>query len=353
VPADRAARRTQPGHILALGALLAAALGVLVPACKGKVEKASVSFHAMGGIPIHVRGWDVEEQRFAEWVEAYRLEVQRLEAAMSVWRENSTISKANRAAGQALELDGHTAAVVAAALRWAHETGGAFDPTVGPLVALWKEAEKSGTAPSPAALDRVLQRIGPHRVRLSQKDGRWLLRLAPGTALDLGGLAKGYFADVGVRWLRAQGVARAVVELGGDLAAYDDRPRPQPFRVGVRHPFRKDALLGTLRVDAGGVVTSGDYERGVTIGGKRYNHIIDPRTGRPAEGVHAVTLLAPDGMTADALATGVLVLGPEAGLALVERIEGVEALLVVADPDAPDGWRVVMSAGLVDRFTRE
>lgn len=333
---------------------VAFALGIalLSTGCKGRVEKATHTFQAMGGIPVHVTGWDVEEDRFAELVEAYRLEVQRLEAAMSTWRENSTISRANRAAGQPVPLDGHTAAVVAAALRWAKESDGAFDPTVGPLVTLWQDAEKAGAPPNAAALDRALQRVGPQRVRLTKGDEGWVLRLEPGTALDLGGIAKGYFADVGVRWLRANGVPRAVVELGGDLVAYDDRERPQPFRIGVRHPFRPDGLLGTLQVDGGGVVTSGDYERGVTIAGRRYSHIIDPRTGRPTEKVHAVTLVGPDGMTADALATGVLVLGPEAGLALVERIPGVEALIVVSDPDAPDGWRIVSSAGIADRFER-
>jgi len=340
----------------AAATLLAAALAVhalIAAGCKAeRVERATRTFTAMGGVPIHVTGWDVEEERFAALVEAYRKEVERLESAMSVFREDSAIAKANRAGGVPVPVDGHTAAVVAAGLRWAEATGGAFDPTVGALVALWKDAERAGAPPTAAAIDRTLQRIGARRVQLGQKDGRWVLRLEPGTMLDLGGIAQGYFADVGVRWLRANGVPRAVVEVSGDVATYDDRPRPQPFRLGVRHPFDEDGLLGTLTVDGGGVVTSGDYERGLTIAGRRYNHIIDPRSGRPAEGVHSVTILAPDATTADALATGVLVLGAEAGLALVDRIPGVEALLVVADDEAPDGWRVVTSEGVGERFQR-
>ena len=355
----------RPRRRPALVALLVAALAlaVLAGACKGRVEKATVTFQAMGGVPIHVTGWDVEEERFGELVEAYRLEVQRLEAAMSNWQENSTVSKANHANGNPVPLDGHTAAVVAASLRWAKETDGAFDPTVGPLVGLWKEAAKERKLPGAAALDRARQRVGVERVHLErathEKGGdAWSLRLEPGTEIDLGGIAKGYFADVGVRWLRQNGVQRAVVELGGDLVAYDDREPPQPFRIGVRDPFYKmrefpgDGILGVLRVDGGSVVTSGDYERGADIDGHRYNHIVDPRTGTPAEGVHSVTLVAPDGTSADALATGVLVLGPVAGMALVERLPGVEAILVVDDKHAPNGWRILSSSGIGDRFER-
>ena len=339
--------------------ILAAALllSALASGCASKKERLTLEFHAMGGVPIHVTAWDVTEADFQELVEAYRLEVQRLESLMSTHRASSVLSQANRAkGGAAVHLDEHTAAVVADALRHARLTDGAFDPTVGPLIQLWKEAAKAGRPPGPGALARARQRVGHARVRLTQPpSGQRTLHLEPGTALDLGGIAKGYFADVGARWLRKNGVQRALVELGGDLMAFDDRPDSvrQPFRVGVRHPFTKGELLGVLQLDGGAVVTSGDYERGFTIGDRRYNHILDPRTGQPAEGVHAVTLTAPDAMAADALATGVLVLGETAGLALVERLPGVEALFVVDDPHAPGGWRIVPSSGIGKRFRRK
>ena len=352
--AERPAREAGAGRaaLLVLCALaLAGGIG-----CADKVARMTLEFQAMGGVPIHVTAWDVGESHFKELVEAYRLEVQRLESLMSTYRENSLLSLANRANGSAVHLDEHTATVLAEALRLARLTGGAFDPTVGPLVQLWKEAGETGRPPGPAELARALQRVGYVRARLSRPGpGQRTLHLEPGTALDLGGVAKGYFADVGVRWLRQNGLRRAIVELGGDLVAFDDRPAEggrERFRIGVRHPFVKGDFLGVLHVDGGAIVTSGDYERGFEIAGRRYNHIIDPRSGQPSTGVHSVTLTAARGVQADALATGVLVLGEEAGLALVERTPGVEAILVIDDAQAPGGWRVVTSSGIGDRFER-
>ena len=138
-------------------------------------------------------------------------------------------------------------------------------------------------------------------------------------------------SDVGVELMRAHGHRRGLVELGGDLRAFDDRSTPQPFVIGVRDPDRPGTLAGTLRIDGGAVVTSGDYERGYTIAGRRYSHVVDPRTGRPSETVRSVTLVAPTGVRADALATAVLVMGERDGSAFVDRTAGVEAILVVVD----------------------
>ena len=306
----------------------------------------------MGGIPVHVTGWSVDERAFEDLVGRYRREVLRLEAQMSVYRANSLLSRANEAHGEPVLFDPDTAAVVAEALALAKETHGAFDPTVRPFIALWKQAEESGRVPDHGDLARVGQQVGAGRVHLSppNADGSRELRIEPGTALDVGGIAKGYFADVGLALLREAGVKRALVEIGGDLSAYDDRERPEPFRIGVRHPFSRSDLLGVLTFDRGSVVTSGDYERGFQIGRKRYNHIIDPRTGRPTESLHSVTLVAPNGARADGLATAIMVLGEQEGLAFVEARPELEAVLVVGDRDAPSGWRTVVSSGLKDRF---
>lgn len=349
--------RSAPGRRDLRGAVAATVLCLLALAgCRATPPEATgpqrFEFFAMGGIPVHVSVWGHSSEAASRGVESYRNEVQRLEALFSTYRANSAITRANRAAGETVRVDPDTARAVSDALRLATESGGAFDPTVGPLVRLWKTAAARGAPPTPTELAGTLTVVGHQRVRLDERDGAAWLTLPAGGALDLGGVAKGFFGDVGARMLRENGVQRGLVELGGDLVAFDDRPRPEPFRVGVRHPRQRGAMLGVLSLPGGAVVTSGDYERSFEIAGKRYNHIFDPRTGEPCEGVLSVTVVAENGARADALATGVLVMGATEGPAFVERSEGVEAIIVVEDAGAPDGFRIHVSAGLKERFER-
>lgn len=308
----------------------------------------------MGGIPVRLRAWDADPQVFGRVVEAYRAEIERQESILSVHRAGSTLSRLNRAGGTPVPVAGDTVRLLRIAAACAAETGGAFDPTVGPLLDAWKEAARTGVEPSAARLAQALAGVGIDRVHVEgdERDGG-AVRLDPPTTLDLGGIAKGWFADLGLARLRDAGVRRGLVELGGDLAVYDDRPRPEPFRIGVRDPDDPGGLLGTLRVERGSVVTSGDYERGYDVGGRHYNHILDPRTGRPVAGLRAVTLWTLDGARADALATAVMVLGEREGWAFVERTAGVEAILVVDDPAAPRGARIRVTPGLRGRFEVE
>ncbi|MBN1772274.1 MAG: FAD:protein FMN transferase [Deltaproteobacteria bacterium] len=335
-------------------ALLALAAGT---ACRrdagtpARAPKLEAGFLAMGGIPIHVRAWDADPVAFAAAVDGFRVELERQESILSVHRAGSTLSRLNGAGGAAVPVAPDTLALLELAAECAAETGGAFDPTVGPLLAAWKEAARSGVEPTAERIAAARASVGMQRVH-ADDDGRsgGTVRLEPPTTLDLGGIAKGWFADLGLARLRAAGLRRGLVELGGDLSAYDDRPQPEPFRVGVRDPSRTDGFLGTLAIDGGSVVTSGDYERGYDVGGRHFNHIIDPRSGRPASGLRAVTLQAPTGARADALATAVMVLGERDGWAFLARTPDAGAVLVVGDPAAPDGLRIRVTPDLRERF---
>lgn len=329
------------------------AVAVLGGGCRRPaVERAEGEFLAMGGIPIRVIAYDVDPAGFERFVSDYRVEVQRLEALLSVHRMRSVISRLNASAGRPFPLDAEVAGLLRESLALAAETGGAFDPTVGPLAAAWKEAARAGAPPAAEALADARRSVGWALVRVEGAPGGGaVVTLPPGGSLDLGGVAKGWMADVGVRLMRARGMRRGLVEIGGDLSAFDDRPVPASFAVGVRDPSSPGELLGRLRVDGGSAATSGDYERGYDVGGRRYNHIFDPRTGLPvAAGLRSVTLLAPTGARADALATAVMVMGEKEGMAFVERTDEVEALLVIDAPAVPGGRRVVLSAGLRERF---
>src|SRR3990170_1462509 len=148
-----------------------------------------------------------------------------------------------------------------------------------------------------------------------------------GMALNLGGVAKGYIVDMAAGVLKAHGVKSAVVHAGGDMFVFQE-DRTDPFTIGIQHPRKKGELLGEAHVYNGAVPTSGDYERYFEKDGVRYHHILDPKTGFPAKGTQSVTIIAEDPTSADALSTAVFVMGPEKGMELIERLEGVEGVFV-------------------------
>lgn len=357
---DRPCRaRRRPPHLAGPLLLLALALPAAA-ACRReaaappRAPRLEAELLAMGGIPIHLRAWDADPAAFAAAVEGFRAEIERQESILSKHRAESTLSRLHRAAGAPVPVEGDTLRLLELAAEYAAETGGTFDPTVGPVLDVWQAAARAGVEPDAAELAAARAGVGMHRVHTTGDQlAGGTVRLDPPTTLDLGAIAKGWFADLGLARLRAAGVRRGLVELGGDLSAYDDRPQPEPFRIGVRDPDRPNGLLGVLRFDGGSVVTSGDYERGYDVGDRHYNHIVDPRTGRPVAGLRAVTLQAPTGARADALATAVMVLGERDGWAFVTRTPDVEALLVVDDPAAPGGLRLRATPGLRERFTAE
>jgi thiamine biosynthesis lipoprotein len=166
----------------------------------------------------------------------------------------------------------------------------------------------------------------------------------PGQAVDLGGIAKGFAGDALMGVFRRHGVRSAFVNFGGGVSVLGARPDGAPWRVGVRHP-REEGLIGALQVTECAVVTSGDYERCFFAGGRRYHHLIDPRTGYPADsGLISVTVVADSGITADALSTAAFIAGPDAGLRLIGRVKGAGAVLI-------DGrMRAFVTRNLAERF---
>ena len=207
--------------------------------------------------------------------------------------------------------------VLAAARGFSEASGGAFDATVGPVVKLWRRARRVRELPDPAELAAAHARVGWAAVRVDGAAGTVTFD-RPGIRLDLGGIAKGYCADLALGVLREHGIRRALVDAGGDLVAGD----PPPGRAGWRIDLPDGA--GTLSLANAAVATSGDAYKFTEIDGVRYSHIVDPRTGLGLTDRSTVTVLAPDGTTADALASAASVLRPDAGLALLERTAGAE-----------------------------
>lgn len=265
-----------------------------------------------------------------------------VEAEMSRWIDGSPLARLNRApAGQRVPLPPATLAVLRASAEAYTATDGAFAVTSGPLIDLWRAAGEQQRTPRAEAIaaaraassfsDLVL---GPDGVTKRRAELRF----------DLGGIAKGYAIDRASERMIAAGAAGGLVDVGGDLRVFGAPAQGDRWEVQVRNPFGGDTIT-TLRVGPSAVCTSGNYFRFVEIEGRRYGHIIDPRTGYPTAGVHSATVVAPDAMRADLWATALAVLG-EAGLDLLPADH--EALLVLGDPRAP---RAVATRGMVPQIS--
>lgn len=268
-----------------------------------------------------------DRESFDAAAEAGFREISRLERLLSSYDPESDVSRVNAAAGEGpVEVSPEVAEVVSTALEISRLTGGAFDPTVGSLAGAWGWSGEKGVVPAPEELEPLLARVDYRKVELDP--GASTVALAEeGMALNLGGVAKGYIVGRAIEALKEKGVTRGIVKAGGDMTVFDTAGGG-PFIIGIRHPREGDALMGTVSVATGAVTTSGDYERFFMKDGVRYHHILDPSTGYPAEGTRSVTIVSEDPAWADALSTGVFVMGPREGMELVEGLDGVEAVIV-------------------------
>ncbi|MFZ5480548.1 MAG: FAD:protein FMN transferase [Myxococcota bacterium] len=250
----------------------------------------------------------------------------RVEQVANEWREDSPLAAVNRAAGRAaVPIPPELHALLTRSLEAARATGGAFDPTWAALWGLWRWDVPR--VPAPADVAARVAHVGHAKLELG--DGS--ARLAEeGAALGLGGIAKGWALDRAAEALRARGREDFLLSAGGQVYAAGDR-EGRPWRVGVRDPRgEREDEFALLEVRDASVSTSGDYERFFVVDGARYHHILDPRTGMPATGARSATVIAAEATWADALSTALVVLGPAEGVALAERMEGVEALMVDA-----------------------
>lgn len=259
-------------------------------------------------------------------------------AQMSTWEADSDITRYNRAEPGWQALPPEFFHVLRHALMLAEDSGGAYDPTVGPLVNAWGFGphQRAFEPPSPAAIQIARDRCGWRRVPLDEDRGAaWQ---PGGVYLDLSSIAKGYGVDRAAMALDALGITDYLVEVGGELRARGKRPDGQSWRVAIEVPDASDDHALALPLHNCSIATSGDYRRHAGDGDARYAHTIDPRTGHPVRNaVASVTVLHPVCMQADALATVLTVLGEADGVAYARR-HALAALFIVRGEDA---WRVV------------
>jgi thiamine biosynthesis lipoprotein len=274
-------------------------------------------------------------------------EFDRLEGLMTVWRQDSDISRLNAAAGDhAVPISPDVREVLLIARQVSEWTNGTFDVTFAALSGLWKfdYQNKDNTVPDPKEIARRLPFVNYRDLVIDERAGTAFLKRA-GMQVNLGGIGKGYAVDHGVEILRKRGLRDFMIQAGGDLYVSGQRG-DRPWRLGIRDPRGPvEKIFAEIELSNGTFSTSGDYERFFIKDGRRYHHILDLRVGEPARLSRSVTLVTDRAVLADALAKGVFVLGPEAGLALIEKLPGVEGVIVGAHND------VVVSSGLKDRIS--
>jgi thiamine biosynthesis lipoprotein len=260
-------------------------------------------------------------------VEAAMGEIHAVDRLMAVQRPDSDVSRANRgAATRPVSVDHRVVEVLRASRHMSDLTDGAFDVTVLPTVRAWGfldgRPRRPSTAPRPAGYRRVRVDEARDEIAFDGDD----------VGIDLGGIAKGYALDRARSALLRRGVRCAYLDLGGNVATLGTAPDGRPWRFGIRHPRRSDALIGMIEVGEASVSTSGDAERFVEDEQGRAGHVIDPHTGRPADALVSATVVASSAMLADGLSTAAVVMGREAFADLLPRVGG-EAVLVSFGPD--------------------
>ena len=253
-------------------------------------------------------------------------EIKRIETLMSPWLDSSDVIRINRSAGkERVKVSPETFEVIKKAQEISELSEGSFDITVGPLTQLWRMAREKGIPPSTKDVKEKLDLVSFRDVSINH-EGKVFLK-KKGMAVDLGGIAKGYAVDRAFELLRSLGYKHLIVNAGGDLRVGGTK-NDQPWSIGIQDPRVSQKIMAKVLVSDTAVATSGDYEKFFIHQDKRYHHIFNPRDGFPTEGSQSVTVVCKDGITADALATAVFVLGPEKGYSLCQRLEGVECLIV-------------------------
>lgn len=311
--------------------LLALALGLVLAGCKDKAplqtEPLRDSVFALDTI-VSVAIYDSKDEEILKNCLALASEYEKL---LSRTIEGSDIDRINTAKGASVEVDIRTVELIARGLYYGDLSGGRFDISVAPASILWNFKTDAPALPDVSALERAVALIDYKKVHV---DGKTIQLKDGDMEIELGAIAKGYIADRMADYLREQGVKSAIIDLGGNIYALGTKPDGNEWRIGVQSPFKErgNEIIGNLYVQNKSVVTSGIYERYFVLDGTLYHHILNTETGYPVESeLSAVTIVSDLSVDGDGISTTVFALGLEEGLALIERLPGVEAVFITKD----------------------
>lgn len=327
--------------IAVLSMSIVAACGSPPDVQREKVEEARLAMGSRLALTAWTSDADATRRAFGEVF----AEFDRLDALLSVWKPESDVSRLNGAAGQGpVPVRHETREVLRAAEQVSAWTAGKFDVTFGALAEVWKfDHDQDNRVPTPAEIAARLPRVDHTQVSVSDDAGTAAIA-RPGIRVHLGGIGKGYAVDRAIAILRRAGHSDFMIQAGGDLYVAG-MAGDEPWRLGIQDPRGQGGdSFALLELSDATFSTSGDYERFFDRDGVRYHHILDPDTGQPARGCRSVTIVAREATYADGLSTGVFILGPDAGMALIEKLPDVEGVIVTADN------RVLVSSGLKGRL---
>jgi FAD:protein FMN transferase len=275
----------------------------------------------------------LDEPAVREAMHRAHAEVVRIEGIMTSWRKDSEVGQINENAGKPVHASDETLSVIEKSLWAGNISGGVFDITFHALGDLWRFGDAAQSTPELPDAKTVAEKKKLVDYRKVKVDAAaHTVSIANGMRIDLGGIAKGYAVDRAAAVLKAAGLTDFLAQAGGDLYGAGRKPDGSPWVSGIRDPRGKEGeFFATLELTDHAFSTAGDYARAFFVGGKRYHHIIDPRTGYPATACRSVTVWAADALTADAVDDAVFILGPENGLKLVESLPDVGAVIVDKD----------------------
>ncbi|MGO4821752.1 MULTISPECIES: FAD:protein FMN transferase [unclassified Flavobacterium] len=255
-------------------------------------------------------------------------ETSRLEHLISDWIPTTTISEVNRNAGiKPVKVPKEVFDLVQRSIKISELTSGAFDISYASMDKIWKFDGSMTQMPTPEEIKNSVARVGYQNIILDASNSTVFLKNV-GMKLGLGGIGQGFIADKIKAMLVKEGVTAGIVNISGDINTWGKQLDGKQWKVGIKNPLNKDKIFATFPLEDSAVETSGSYEKYVTFNGKRYSHIIDTRTGYPASGIISVSVFAKSTELADALATGIFVLGVDVGLDLVNQLPGVGCIYV-------------------------
>ncbi len=274
-------------------------------------------------------------------------EISRIENLISDWKSDSQVSKVNQNAGiQPVKVNPEVFELTKRAIHLSHLTNGAFDISFAAMDRIWKFDGSMTAMPSAAAIKKSVEKVGYKNIILDAKNSTVFLKLK-GMKIGFGALGEGYAGDRCRNMMLARGIKAGIVNASGDMSTWGKQPGGQPWMIGITNPLKPDTLLTVVPMHQSAVVTSGSYQKFVVFNGKRYAHIINPKTGYPATGLCSVTVFGPSAERANGFSTSMMVLGKTAGLKLIKRFPEYHYILVT------DEGKIISSPALKPAFSKQ
>lgn len=263
-----------------------------------------------------------------QYIEIATAEISRIERLISSWDPNSQTSEINRQAGKkAVKVDSELFQLIERSIGISKLTDGAFDISYASMDKVWNFDGSMKKLPSEEQIAASVAKVGYQNILLDKKKNTVFLK-QEGMKIGFGAIGKGYAADKAKALLISKGVSSGIINASGDMNTWGEQPNGTSWKVAITNPMDKNKVFALLPIKNGAVVTSGNYEKRVSLNGKQYSHIIDPRTGYPSEGIVSVTVFAPKAELADALATSVFVMGKTAGMDRINQLPEIECIIV-------------------------